>query len=262
MLVELRDREVIAAWCRRDPVLHAYELGDLDDFFWPFTRWFAWQPGDEPEQVALLYTEPDPPVLLALAGAGHRALTPLLGELAATLPADVYAHLSEPGLDVLGSAFSPVGSPEPHLRFGLASPSALAQVDTTQVEPLEPGQLDEVVALYADAYPGTWFEPRMLETRRYVGVRAGGTLVCVAGVHVYSPAYGIAVLGNVATHPDARGRGLATTACAALCETLLGDGIATIALNVHADNRAAIAAYTRLGFRQAASFVEVMLRRR
>ena len=66
-LVELRDRDELASFFRRRPEVHAYELGDLDDFFWPHTRWFGWLVEDRLEQVALLYGEPDPPVLVALA---------------------------------------------------------------------------------------------------------------------------------------------------------------------------------------------------
>jgi predicted GNAT family acetyltransferase len=130
------------------------------------------------------------------------------------------------------------------------------------VVPLGPDDLDEALAFYARAYPGTWFEPRMLETRRYVGIREAGDLVCVAGVHVWSPEWRVAALGNVATLPEARGRGLATAACAHLCRTLLSDGIDTISLNVRADNVAAIAAYEKLGFAHAADYVEVPLTRR
>jgi predicted GNAT family acetyltransferase len=102
----------------------------------------------------------------------------------------------------------------------------------------------------------------MLETQRYVGIRDGADLVCVAGVHVWSQEWRVAALGNVATLPEARGRGLATTACAHLCSMLLGDGIDTISLNVRADNAAAIAAYEKLGFAHAADYVEVPLTRR
>ena len=66
-LVELRDRDELASFFRRRPEVHAYELGDLDDFFWPHTRWFGWLVESRLEQVALLYGEPDPPVLIALA---------------------------------------------------------------------------------------------------------------------------------------------------------------------------------------------------
>ena len=71
---------------------------------------------------------------------------------------------------------------------------------------------------------------------------------CVAGVHVHSPTWGVAALGNVATLTERRGEGLARAACAALCRLLLADGIETIALNVRADNAPALAAYSRLGF--------------
>jgi ribosomal protein S18 acetylase RimI-like enzyme len=69
----------------------------------------------------------------------------------------------------------------------------------------------------------------------------------------------VAALGNVATLPELRGRGLARAACAALCLLLLEDGIETIALNVRADNDAAIAAYSRLGFEVATSYWEAGL---
>ena len=100
----------------------------------------------------------------------------------------------------------------------------------------------------------------MLATGRYVGVRRDGRLACVAGVHVYSPTWRVAALGNVATLPELRGQGLARGACAALCHLLLRDGIETIALNVRADNAPAIAAYTRLGFEPVAEYVEASLR--
>jgi ribosomal protein S18 acetylase RimI-like enzyme len=76
---------------------------------------------------------------------------------------------------------------------------------------------------------------------------------------VYSPRYGAAALGNVATHPSARGRGLGTAACGHLCRLLEADGISTISLNVRADNKTAIGVYEQLGFRTVAEYLEVLL---
>lgn len=39
--IELADRTRLRAYFGRAPALHLYELGDLDDFFWPHTRWYA-----------------------------------------------------------------------------------------------------------------------------------------------------------------------------------------------------------------------------
>ena len=257
-LVELRDREELGAFLRRRAAVHAYELGDLDDFFWPHTRWFGWKADHELEQVVLLYGEPEPPVLIALTDDAH-AMKQLLRAVSADLPTSVYAHLSPGGLDALAPRLIPAHEPVAHQKLTLVDRDALEVHDRGDVEPLASSDLLEVTAFYARAYPETWFQPRMLETGRYVGIRRDGELVCVAGVHVWSPAYAVAALGNVATVPDARGQGLATAACARLCRTLLDDGIDVISLNVRADNAAAIRSYEKLGFAHAADYVEVLL---
>ena len=240
--------------------MHAYALGDLDDFFWPHTRWFGRLGDSGLEQLALLYTEPDPPVLLALAEEPTSGMADLLRSVAPDLPPRLYAHLS-PGLVAsLAPAHVPESEPIPHCKLGLVDPGRLAQHDTLDPVRLGPSALAEVEAFYAEAYPGTWFHARMLETGRYVGLRRDGELVCVAGVHVWSPAWRVATLGNVATVPSARGLGLATAACARLCRIVLADGIDVISLNVRADNVAAMRAYEKLGFAHATDYVEVSLR--
>ena len=142
--------------------------------------------------------------------------------------------------------------------MGLA-PGVLPSPSSAVVEILGPEHLTEVEVFYRDSYPGTWFHARMLETHRYVGLREDGNLASVAGVHVYSPRLGVAALGNVATHPSARGRGLAMTTCGHLCHLLQTDRISTISLNVRADNHAAIDVYERLGFSRAEEYLEVGL---
>jgi ribosomal protein S18 acetylase RimI-like enzyme len=258
-VAELRDRDRIASFLGHRPAVHAYELGDLDDFFWPHTRWFTWQTGGRIEQLALLYDEPDPPVLIALAEPPEASAVEFLQALAETLPPRVYAHLSPGLLDALAPALVPESEPAPHLKLGLADPGRLEGHAADDVELLAATDLAEVERFYSRAYPGTWFQSRMLETGRYVGIRRAGELVCVAGVHVWSPTWRVATLGNVATVPAARGGGLATAACAHLCRVLLDDGIDVISLNVRSDNTAAIRAYEKLGFVHAADYVEVVL---
>jgi GNAT superfamily N-acetyltransferase len=258
-VVELRDRDVLARFFRERPAVHAYELGDLDDFFWPHTRWLGWKPDGRIEQIALLYGEPDPPVLLAFAEEPATAMAALLRSIVGELPQALYAHLSPGLLDTLASALVPTRDPAPHLKLGLVDPGALDRYDTAECQLLSSADLEALERFYARAYPGTWFQPRMLETDRYVGIRRGDDLACVAGVHVWSPEWRVACLGNVATLREARGEGLATAACARLCRVLLEDGIDVISLNVRADNAAAIRAYEKLGFSHAADYVEVML---
>lgn len=257
--VETRDRELIATLLRRDAAARAYEIGDLDEVEWPHTRWFGWDADGRLEEVVLLYTRPAVPVLLAIAPRGPSTSLRLLDELVDALPSPLYVHVSPPLLDALRTRYD-VEHAADHLKLALTSTERVeTEAARVDAEVLGPATVDDVVAFYAEAYPGTWFEPHQLETGRYVGIRRGGRLVCVAGVHVHSPAWGVAALGNVATIPSERGQGLARGACAALCLLLLEDGIETIALNVRADNVPAQRAYERIGFTRVAEYVEASL---
>jgi hypothetical protein len=39
--IYLHDREEIEKFLRKDIFLNIYGIGDLDDFFWPYTCWFG-----------------------------------------------------------------------------------------------------------------------------------------------------------------------------------------------------------------------------
>ncbi|MER7457741.1 GNAT family N-acetyltransferase [Micromonospora sp. NPDC126480] len=246
------DRAVLAELLGRDPVLHAYQLGDLDDFFWPYTSWFR-----RGEAVALLYHGAVPATLLAFAAPARAAeLAALLGDLAPVLPARLYAHLS-PGLEAaLAGAFT-VEAAGDHRKMALTDPGRLAAVPPAGVV-LGGEDLPALRRLYGCAYPGNWFDERMVGTGQYVGVREDGELVAVAGVHVWSPRYRVAAVGNVTTHPRVRGRGLGAAVVAALCRRLR-ESVDHVTLNVKADNAAAVRLYERLGFARVAEYGEFRL---
>ncbi|MGX7671851.1 GNAT family N-acetyltransferase [Plantactinospora sp. DSM 117369] len=250
MIRTSHDRNELAGLLRRDPHLHAYELGDLDDFYWPYTTWYR-----RDDAVALLYQGGPTPVLLAL----HRSpavLTELLTGLLPLLPRHFEAHLSPGGAAVLAREYS-VRSRGAHLKMALTDPDRLARV-APGGEVLTEADVPELTAFYRAAYPGNWFDPRMVETGHYVGMRRGGELVAVAGVHVWSPRYRVGALGNVATAPAYRGQGLASTVVATLCRRLL-ETVDTVALNVVAENTAAYKLYDRLGFTPVAEYTEYVV---
>jgi GNAT superfamily N-acetyltransferase len=255
----LHDKAQIEAFTRHHPLLHLYELGDLDDFFWPHTTWYALTDGETVQQLALLYSDLAMPVLLAHSEPESDSMPWFMEALLPLLPRRFYSHLSSDALPTLATAYHL----EPHGRYdkmGLRHPAALTTIDTSAVSPLSIGDLHAINALYQASYPDTWFVPRMLETGRYYGIwDEAGRLTTIAGVHVYSPQYKVAALGNVTTHPEVRGRGLATLTCAKLCQELLSAGIETIGLNVRADNTAAIRAYQKLGFERVAEYGEYTL---
>jgi ribosomal protein S18 acetylase RimI-like enzyme len=253
----LHDRDAIAAWLRRDPFLHLYAIGDLDDFFWPYTQWYALVDGGEIRQAILCYTGAPMLILHALTGDSPGEMRELLRSVLHLLPRRIYTHLSAKLADVFADQYDV----EPHGAYdkmALVDPRPLDLIDTSAVVQLRPADLTEIAAFYDAAYPGNWFDPRMLETGHYYGIRQDGALLSVAGVHVYSPHYRVAALGNITTHPAARGRGLATLVTAKLCQELRRN-VDHIGLNVRADNASAIACYTKLGFRNIAEYGEYAL---
>lgn len=251
---ELRDRSAIRAMLMRDPELHLYELGDLDDFFWPRTRWFA-----QGSAIALLYDAPDLPVILALDRDAPAELAALLCA-ETSLPARAYAHLSPEITAALASCYA-IEPHGPHLKMALRDRGAIDEVDVSSVVALGTEDLEEIAAFYRSSYPGNWFDARMLATRQYFGIRESGALVAIGGVHVYSASERVAALGNIATAPHRRGSGLATKVTARLCRSLL-ESVDRVGLNVLADNAAAIRCYERLGFARVAPYDEAVLERR
>lgn len=231
-----------------------YEIGDLDDFFWAHTIWYALCEQDEILQLALLYVAtPNQPVLICLSNATDD-VSRLLQPLTPLLPKRFYAHFNVDSAHLLSDSYSHE-SHGIHFKLALRQKELLADIDTERVEGLTHADLAEIYTLYAESYPGNCFDPQMLETGHYYGIRSHGKLISIAGLHVYSSTYKVATLGNVATHPDFRGQGHSTAVCARLCQELL-QSVEHIGLNVKADNVAALNCYKRLGFEQVASYEE------
>src|SRR5437870_3370131 len=100
-LASLHDKEHIERFFRRNTFLHIYGIGDLDDFFWERTVWYALKHSAQVEQIILLYTGFNPPVVLALSSEPMDSMRHLLRSALPLLPRRFYAHLSEGLADIL-----------------------------------------------------------------------------------------------------------------------------------------------------------------
>lgn len=287
----LHDRATIAGFYRTRSAYHHYELGDLDEAFWPYTTWFALcdsrcaaigaardvtppSPSSgspsvgAPRAIALLYSGDEVPCLLAVGPDNDPALVELMRALAPLLPRRCYAHLAPHLSGQLPRQIRAESAgiyQKMSLNAGMLSAlqaSATAALeasdDPTTTAALTHDDLPAIQALYAAAYPHTWFEPHMLDTGCYFGIYGDGALLSIAGVHVFSPQQRVAALGNIATHPEARGRGLARCVTAALCQHL-APHVDHIGLNVKADNASAIRCYESRGFEFVTYYEEAML---
>ncbi len=249
----LTDKARIEAFLRRNPELHIYALGDLDDFFWPRTTWYGWQERGELRDVVLMYAGPGLPTILGISAQPDR-MCERLREVITLLPQRFYTHLS-PGVEC---AFGPAYRLDSHglyYKMALRGASRVSAIDCRQVIPLKHQNAGDLTQLYEEGYPGNWFDLQMLETGQYFGLRADGRLVSAAGVHVYSERYRVAAIGNVVTHPRHRNKGYARLVTAGLCQSLL-EKVEHVGLNVRADNEAALACYRQLGFEVVAPYGE------
>jgi len=254
----LTNKARIEAFLRRNPELHIYSLGDLDDYFWPDTTWYGWEEAGEIGDLVLLYTGSTLPTVVGISEQPP-GIWELLRAVCPLLPERFSAHLS-PRAD---KAFEPthrITPHGPHYKMGLHDATRAGRIDCSAVVRLTRHDLDDLLELYGESYPGNWFDPRMLETGQYFGLRLDGGLVSVAGVHVYSRQYRVAAIGNVVTQTAGRNRGYGRLVMARLCQSLL-ESTDYIGLNVKADNDAALACYKGLGFETVARYGEFTLTR-
>jgi GNAT superfamily N-acetyltransferase len=261
----IRDRRQIERWLRRDAPAHVYALADLDDVFWPETRWFAGRSEGKLEAVCLLLDKLSPPILYAVSPAGDAAMRRLLGWLRPSLPERLFATLGV-GLEAELRPEFEVASHGEFWKMALDGEARLALPEPAGLARLGLEHFDELRAFYAhDAYlpderHGRFFESYMLELGPWFGIREAGRLVSVAGVHVVSVRTSVAGVGGIATRPDRRGRGLARAVTSRLCQALC-EQVELVGLNVAVTNAAAIRCYESLGFRAVCRYEEMDLLR-
>jgi len=236
-------------------------MGDLDDFFWPFTRWFGLIESREIEFIVMVYSGTNPPTLIAL-GSNTEHGREVLQNI--ELPEYFHSHLSSPLMPALSGRYTSSNDLK-HYRMELVSPDIVNSIDTSSVQQLSSKYLSSIESFYKEAYPGNWFDSRMLETGQTFGIvipddhkHSEKRFAAISGIHVYSEKYSVAALGNIAVSPSCRNRGYGKLVSAALVQSLLRAGIITVGLNVEAGNIAAIKCYSALGFEIRSEFYEVM----
>ena len=248
------DRDEIAAFLRTDRRYSAYALGDLDSAARGRCSWgFAYNAGDEPMALAMHHDGLVPqPLFLMGDPAGCRAV------LASVIkPRDAFFQSTE-ALDVAAADLYELERATILLRMVVDAQAFVPTAGAAQR--LSASDIDDLNRLYQLGFRAG-FAQAILDDAVYYGVRIRGRLVSAAGTHVINRREGIAVVGNVMTHADYRGHGFARMVTGAVTADLL-EQVPDVALNVHADNGSAIAAYSRLGYREYCRLTERLGRRR
>ncbi len=246
------ERDLLRAFLGQDRLYAAYALCDLEDREFARTRWAAAYDGDALVAVGLEYTGPTPqPVFVmgstdGIAAVLRDVIRPRAAYIAARqemLPAIETQYRVDPGPQMVRMWVD-------RARF---------KPYPATVQRLLPVEIGELNRLYQLGF-ASWLPSTAIADGVYFGMRVNGRLVAAAGTHVVSPTARLAVVGNVLTHMDYRGRGFATAVTGAVTAELLRT-CDQVVLNVRADNPPAINAYRHLGYSEHARFEERLIHR-
>ena len=253
---ELRQRRDVRAWLAVDRPFSAYALGHLEGGLLEYARfWVAEGRGSGAGGLVMhasalgqsMVTVGDPAAIAAIVSVHP-------GPRATYLTTAAREHT-----DALREAYT-IGDVLAMRRMAVTR-SEFAPVNglTRRLRGRDSGRINWLYSM--EGGRGRYY-PDAIEHAIYYGVVEGDLLVAAAGTHIVAPNEGVAVVGNVFTHPEYRGRGYAERVTSAVTAELFERGCAEVVLTVDPQNTPAVAAYTHLGFRPGSDVVEARLRRR
>ena len=246
------DKALLYGFLAQDRLYAAYAICDLEEREFGRTRWGVAYDGEELVAVGLEYTGPTPQPLFVMGRAdGIEA---------------VLRDVIRPRAAYIAARSTMLPAVEAHYRVDPGPQMLRMWVDRARFRPypatvgrLLPVEIGELNKLYQLGF-ASWLPSSAIVDGVYYGMRVNGQLVAAAGTHVVSPSTRLAVVGNVLTHVDYRGRGFATAVTGAVTAELLRT-CDQVVLNVRADNPPAINAYRRLGYAEHARFEERLIHR-
>jgi len=249
----LTDPEAIRRLLWPERAYAAYALAQLDPGLFRLSEWYA---ASGPEGAGL--------VLHSRGGLG-RALF-VLGH-----PTAVEAALSlHPGPRFSFGSLRPEHRRSIEKFYVCTRPQTMLRMSVTQASfkrvdgqaiRLAGQEIGAINRLYATESGSSAYHARHIEEGAYYGVSINNRLVSIAGTHVASLSEGVAVVGNVYTHPMYRGQGLATIATSAVTAELI-QFCPLVVLTVENENHAAVAIYHRLGYETQCTLHETPIIRR
>jgi GNAT superfamily N-acetyltransferase len=246
------DRHLLRDFLERDRLFAAYAICDLEDREFGRTRWGIATDGGEVVAVVLEYGGPTPQPMFVMGR--DDGIAAILRDV--IRPRIAYVAAMEPSLPAVGQHYRI--DPGPQMVRMWVDRTTFAPL-TSPVERILPVEVGDLNRLYGLGF-SSWIPSAAVAEGVYFGIRVNGRLVAAAGTHVISRQAGLAVVGNVLTHADHRGKGYAKAVTSAVTNELLRY-CDHVVLNVRADNPPAIAAYRRLGYEEHCRFEERLARR-
>ena len=246
------DRHVLRDFLERDRLFAAYAVCDLEDREFARTRWGIAMDAGQVVAVGLEYGGLTPQPMFVMGRPD--GISGILRDV--IRPRAAYVSAAEESLGAVAQHYKLDPGPQ---MIRMWVDRGTFQPVLTPVERVLPGEVGDLNRLYQLGF-AAWIPSGAIAEGVYFGIRVNGRLVAAAGTHVVSRQAGLAVVGNVLTHADHRGRGHAKAVTSAVTAELLRF-CDQVVLNVRADNPPAIAAYRHLGYQEHCRFEERLARR-
>jgi ribosomal protein S18 acetylase RimI-like enzyme len=242
------DATLLRDFLERDRLYAAYALADLDETDTGRARWGVARERGEVVALVLEYGGPSPQPLFVMGR--DEGIDAILRDVI------------KPRIAYIAALPESVKAVERRYRLEAGPLMVRMWVDAANFQPADDPGLERLIPsdapdlnrLYRLGF-GSWLGPGAIAEGIYYGIRVRGRLVAAAGTHVVGRGSKIAVVGNVLTQPEYRGRGYAKATTGAVTARLL-EFCDHVVLNVRSDNPPAINAYRRLGFAEHVRFEE------
>ena len=255
MVSAVIDKTKLEKFLYNDPVWCCYMIGDLDEPFATSAKWSsAAAPDGGYSGVVLVFSMYSPATVMSYGD------TPAIDAILRTdgIPDRPYCHLPVEHEKVFRERFDLRKTETMRrmfLRIGNFTP-----VRADQPVRLSVDDIPAMTELY-EHYPGHFFDPRQVAHGVYYGVRENGSLVSVEGTHIFNKKRKLAVLGNIVTHRNYRGKGMATACTSKLVQELFKN-VDLVCLNVSDANAPAVRSYEKLGFATHTKYIEGQARKK
>jgi ribosomal protein S18 acetylase RimI-like enzyme len=246
------DRAELRSFLETDRLFAAYAICDLEDREFGKTRWGGAFEGERLVALALEYTGLTPQPLFAMGRTD--GIEAILRDI--VRPRAAYVAVLPDALPAVETVYRVDPGPQ---MVRMWVDRGRFRPYPADVRRLLPSDIGELNRLYQLGF-ASWLPSSAIADGVYFGMRVRGKLVAAAGTHVISRDARLAVVGNVLTHVDYRGRGFATAVTGAVTAELLRTADQVV-LNVRSDNPPALQAYRRLGYAEHVRFEERLAHR-
>jgi RimJ/RimL family protein N-acetyltransferase len=246
------DRAELRSFLETDRLFAAYAICDLEDREFGKTRWGGAFDGERLVALALEYTGLTPQPLFAMGRTD--GIEAILRDI--VRPRAAYVAVLPDALPAVETVYRVDPGPQ---MVRMWVDRGRFRPYPADVRRLLPSDIGELNRLYQLGF-ASWLPSSAIADGVYFGMRVRGKLVAAAGTHVISRDARLAVVGNVLTHVDYRGRGFATAVTGAVTAELLRTADQVV-LNVRSYNPPALPAYRRLGYSEHVRFEERLAHR-